>query len=199
MSIDFKYPPGATPLDPNEIAGLIPTYVTTQGELDRHEQASILEAQAWATNRKHKNLLTDTFARNLHKRMFKPVWRWAGEYRKSDKSIGIHWPQIAVEMKKLMDDSEYWVKNQTYEMDELAAHVHYRLVHVHPFPNGNGRWARLMTDTLLIQHKQAPFSWGSATSGDEIGRQSAVRERYIQALQAADQKNFKPLMAFVRS
>ena len=96
MSIDFKYPPGATPLDPNEIAGLIPTYITTQGELDSHEQSGILEAQAWATSKSHKNILTDTFMKQLHKRMFKAVWRWAGAYRKSDKSIGIHWPHISV-------------------------------------------------------------------------------------------------------
>ena len=62
----IKYLPGATPLDLNEIAGLIPSYITTQGELDTHEQSGILEAQVWATSKNHKDILTEQFAKNLH-------------------------------------------------------------------------------------------------------------------------------------
>ena len=198
----IKYLPGATPLDPNEIAGLIPSYITTQGELDTHEQSGILEAQVWATSKNHKDILTEQFAKNLHQRMFKSLWRWAGQFRNSDKSIGVPWPQVAVELKKLMGDADYWIANKIYPMDELAARLHYRLVFIHPFPNGNGRWARLMTDIFLNHHEQPVFSWGAAGSentADEIGRAGTTREKYIQALQAADQKNFKLLIEFVRS
>lgn len=199
MSIELKYPPGATPLDPNEIAGLIPTYITTQGELDSHEQAGLLEAQVWLTSKQHKNILTDTFIKSLHRRMFRLVWRWAGEYRKSDKSIGVHWPQISTEVKKLLDDAQYWIQHQTYPIDEAATRFHYRLVFIHPFPNGNGRWARLMTNIFLNNQGRESFSWGAAGAPDEIGKVGSIREKYIEALKAADEKNFEPLIQFVRS
>ena len=197
-----KYLPGATLLDPDEVAGLIPTYITTQGELDAHEQSGIFEAQMWATSKNHKEILTEQFAKNLHRRMFKSVWRWAGQFRKSDKPIGVPWIQTAVELKKLMEGTDYWLANKTYPMDELAVRLHYRLVFIHPFPNGNGRWARLLTDIFLNHHEQPIFSWGAANienATDEIGRAGTTREKYIQALKAADQKNFKPLIKFVRS
>jgi Fic-DOC domain mobile mystery protein B len=196
VSIHFKYPDGATPLDPNELNGLIPSYITTQGELDAAEQAGILDATAWALDKRHKEILTDTFIRNLHKRMFKLVWKWAGQYRTTDKSIGIHWSMIATEIKKLCQDTSYWVENKTYSWDELGARFHHRLVSVHPFPNGNGRHTRLMTDILLLDHGQDRFTWGANA---DLGKAGAARKRYIDALKSADGKKFGPLIKFVRS
>jgi fido (protein-threonine AMPylation protein) len=66
---------------------------------------------------------------------------------------------------------------------------------IHPFPNGNGRHARLMTDVLLRRNGVSAFSWGGANleaAGD-------ARERYLAALRAADAGDFKPLLEFVRS
>ena len=39
----FEYPPGATPLNPNEIAGLRLSYISTQTELNAAEQDNILQ------------------------------------------------------------------------------------------------------------------------------------------------------------
>lgn len=198
---DFKleYPPGATPLNPNEVAGLKLKYISTQKELNAAEQDNILQGENWAFAQKRKEFLTEKFLRDLHKKMFGHVWAWAGNYRTSDKSIGVPWFKIPEEIHKLLDDTRYWITHETYPPDEIAARLHHRLVWVHPFPNGNGRWARAMVDVLLYNLNQTKFSWGANMKAGELGEHSKVRETYIDSLKMADLKNFEPLLRFVRA
>jgi Fic-DOC domain mobile mystery protein B len=192
----LAYEPGATPLDPEEAQALIPTSVSTMAELNEFEQANILEAQEWALGSTRTRPLSEEFVRTLHRRMFQQVWRWAGTYRKSNKNIGIDWSQIPSEVKKLCDDTRYWVENKTYEWNELGARFHHRLVSIHPFPNGNGRHARLLTDVLLQGNRRPLFSWGSKS---DLAKDGPSRNRYISALREADQKRFAALVEFVCS
>ncbi len=196
----FEYAPGATPLDPNEIDGLLVDYIATQGELNQLEQENILEARAWASGKKHKNILTDTFIRDLHKRMFKNVWKWAGKTRLTDKSIGVPWQEIPTELSKLLADTDFWIKNQTYHWDELATRFHHRMVLIHAFPNGNGRHARLVTNVLLETNGKDPFTWGSSLADQgSLETQSTARTEYIKALREADARRIDRLVKFVRS
>ena len=196
--IKIDYPPGATPLDPNELNGLIPDYISTQSELNLLEQENILEAESWARGKKTDNALTDIFIRALHKRMFKNVWKWAGLYRRTGKNIGIPAEQIPEELRKLCHDTEYWIENKTYSWDELGARFHHRLVWIHAFANGNGRHARLITDVLISAHGQELFSWGAKkVSKGEDSKQ--VRLDYLTSLRDADMKKFDRLISFVRS
>ncbi|KHD87663.1 MAG: cell division protein Fic [Bdellovibrio sp. ArHS] len=198
---DFKleYPPGATPLNPNEIAGLKLSYISTQRELNAAEQDNILRGEKWAFAKKRKDFLSERFMRDLHKQMFGHVWRWAGTYRNSDKSIGTAWYQIPAEMNKLINDVRYWITYETYPLDEIAARFHHRLVWIHPFPNGNGRWARTMADTLLFNLDKERFSWGAKANTGTLGEHSETRSRYIRSLQLADTKKYGELLEFVRS
>ena len=98
-------------------------------------------------------------------------------------------------MAILFDDVRYWVENGTYEPDEAAVRLHHRLVAIHPFPNGNGRHARLMADLLIERLGGEPFSWG----GDSLADVGALRAAYIAALRAADGHDMGPLIAFARS
>ncbi|MFP4472866.1 MAG: mobile mystery protein B [Candidatus Omnitrophota bacterium] len=191
----FDIPPGATPLEPDELAGLRLTHITTKAELDRWEQDNINDALDWIPRRRGRDVLSETFLRALHKRMFGKVWTWAGQYRRSDKNIGVHWVRIAEEVKKLLDDVTYWSDHQTYSEDEIAARFHHRLVWIHAFVNGNGRHARLAADVLLKETFQRPaFSW----SGAEINVTSDIRRQYINALRDADRGEYGPLLNFVR-
>ncbi|MHC5096974.1 MAG: mobile mystery protein B [Planctomycetota bacterium] len=194
--VDFDYPQGATPLDPSEIEGLLPTHITTRGELDRWEQDNINEALAWLDSHRPKDILNEAFMKRLHKRMFGNVWRWAGTFRRSDKNIGVSWRMIPNDLKHLCEDVQYMIEDKTMSEDEVAARFHHRLVKIHLFPNGNGRHARLMADILLEKiFEKSPFTWGRenlAQSGDD-------RTRYIEALQAADKGDYKLLLKFVRS
>ena len=194
--INFDYPDGASPLDPDEIDGLLLTHITTREQLNRWEQENINEAIEWAYIRKHRDIISATFMKRLHKKMFGNVWKWAGQFRKSDKNIGIAWWEIPLEVKKLCDDTTVWIEQEVYASDELGVRFHHRLAWIHPFPNGNGRHARLMTDLTLEQILNQPgFTWG----GESLVQTSDCRSRYIKALYAADRNDFSLLMKFVRS
>jgi Fic-DOC domain mobile mystery protein B len=195
----FEYAPGATPLDPDEMSGLIPKYISTQSELNLLEQENILKAQSWLQKKKSKEILDEAFIRDLHKQMFKNVWKWAGKFRSSGKNIGTAWEKIPQEIKVLCDDTKYWVENKTYGWDELAVRFHHRLVFIHAFANGNGRHARLMTDLLLEKNGQEPFSWGSKQMDVDLTKASDVRNQYIAALREADERRYEKLLAFARS
>ena len=195
----FSYPEGSTPLDPNETKGLIPSDIATQDQLNQAEQGNIIEARAWATGRKNPDLLSDLFFKKLHYRMFCLVWRWAGQYRKTEKNLGGPWALIPKEIGKLISDTQYWMGHQTYSWDELGARFHHRLVLIHPFPNGNGRHSRLMTDLLLINSGQKPFSWGQKSRDANFQSDLETRKRYIDSLRQADQRSFEDLIHFVRS
>lgn len=183
-----------TPLTPEEREGLIPSYITLRSELNEAEQANILEVEEWAFSRK-RNVLDERFLTNLYKRMLGRVWRWAGEFRRTERNIGIDPYRISVELRQLVDDCRYWIEHDTYPPDEIAARFHHRLVFIHPFANGNGRHARLATDLLLVKLGQARFSWGQVNLVDA----SETRQRYISALRAADQHDYGTLLEFVRS
>lgn len=195
MGLKFEYATGATPLDPDETAGLLPVQITTQQQLNEWELANILEGERWAFGRKRKDLLSIQFVRTLHKRMFGNTWRWAGTFRETEKNIGVAQENIQPEFMKLCKDVNAQLEHKSYDLDEIAARFHHRLVSIHPFANGNGRLARTMTDLLLVQNGAERFIWGA---GDLIAEGSA-RQRYLDALHAADTKNYGPLFAFVRS
>ncbi|MFC1619839.1 mobile mystery protein B [Candidatus Neomarinimicrobiota bacterium] len=189
-------PSGATPLSPEETDDLIPVTITSRADLNEWEQANIQKAEAWAFSRDHKNLVSSEFICTLHKKMFDSVWRWAGQYRRSAKNIGIEWPDIPVEVKKLCDDCNYWIQYQSFASDEIASRFHHRLVTIHPFPNGNGRHSRMMADLIVTSLGYSRFTWGG---GPGLAPNDTVRSQYLNALAKADQGNFEPLIRFVRS
>ncbi|MBW2174496.1 MAG: mobile mystery protein B [Deltaproteobacteria bacterium] len=190
--MDFNYPEGATPIDLDEEEGLLLTHITTQGELDRWEHDNIVEALAWIEKTKPTDILNEQFIKQLHKRMFGNVWKWAGQFRQSDKNIGVSWPQVPTSLKNLCDDVPVWI--DTHE--EMAVRFHHRLVCVHPFPNGNGRHARLMADIFLENVLGgSPFTWGK----QDLSGPSEYRSRYIKALQEADNGDLIPLLEFAKS
>ncbi len=194
MAVNLDYPPGATPLDADELASLIPRHITAQGELNEWEQLNIEQGEAWA-RRQRKDILDEAFVRELHQQMFGETWSWAGSFRKSDKNIGAEWQQVGVKLRNLLDDVRYQIDNATYPPDEIATRFHHRLVAIHPFPNGNGRHARVMADLLVQQLGQPRFTWGRKS----LTEATDARTRYIEALRAADSGDIGPLMAFVRS
>lgn len=192
----FEYPPGATPLDGDDMDGLRLPHIANRTELDRWEQENILAAEDWVWARRKKDPFDDVFLRTLHEKMFGRVWKWAGKFRTSDKNLGVsHW-EVAVQVRNLCEDARVWIDSGVYPPDEIAARLHHRLVFIHPFANGNGRHARLWADLILVQvFRQSRFSWGG---GDSLQTGSA-RVRYLEALRAADNRDYGPLMRFVRS
>ena len=194
--IELEYPEGATPIDPDEAEGLLLTHITTRGELDRWEQDSIVEALTWLERTRPTDILNEPFVKELHRRMFGHVWRWAGRFRQSDKNIGGPWHQVPTSLRNLCDDARLWMDLHEESPDQVAVRFHHRLVSIHPFANGNGRHARLMTDLLLENVLKCPrFTWGAG----DLSRAGDARQRYIAALHAADEHRYEPLLEFVRT
>ena len=187
-------PDDATPLTPEEREGLIPSHVTLHRELNELEQQNILEADAWVFSRK-RDPTSEAFVRNLHRRMFGDVWRWAGTYRTSNKNIGVERDQIQLRLYEALDNIRYWIEHETFPADEIAVRFHHALVFIHPFLNGNGRWSRLMADIVAVQLGRPRFTWGSS----HLRAADEVRKIYIEALKSADDHDFAGLIAFARS
>ncbi len=195
MSDLFDEPDDATPLEPEERDGLLQTWITYRGELNGAEQTNIAAGAAWATRQRRRDILTDAFIKQLHAKMFGDVWSWAGDFRQTERNIGIDPVRVPVELRMALDDVRYWVEKETYPPDEIAVRLHHRLVAVHLFPNGNGRTARLMADLLVERLGQEPFTWGRVGLTDV----SEARTQYIAALRAADDHKITPLLEFARS
>ncbi|MFZ1920041.1 MAG: mobile mystery protein B [Xanthobacteraceae bacterium] len=194
MSSPLDQAKDATPLAPEEREGIIPSHVTLRTELNELEQQNILEADTWASLRKRASV-KEPFGRNLHKRMFRDVWRWAGTYLTSDKNLGVERQLILPRLYEVFEQTGYWIENKVLPPDEIAVKLHHALVSVHPFPDGNGRRSRLMADILIVQLGQQRFTWGRSS----LRTAGKTRDAYIATLKAADNHDFAALFAFARS
>jgi len=191
----FQEPDGATPLDPDERQGLKYDHITTRGELDELEQANIEQGLSWAERSRSRDVFDDAFIRRLHKELFGDVWTWAGEYRQTEKNVGIDPIQIPEQLRMLLGNARYWAENDVYPPLEAAARFHHRMVQIHPFPNGNGRHARIAADIMLEDvYGHPPVEWAG---GFDLQADNERRQAYIAALRAADREDFAPLLAFV--
>ncbi|MBX2969092.1 MAG: mobile mystery protein B [Cyclobacteriaceae bacterium] len=192
MGLDFELVDGQTPLDEEEKEGLLIPTITTRGELDEFEQRNIEKAIQWTLIRKFKkdDILTEDFIKLVHKKMYGDVWAWAGEFRKTNKNIGMDRYQVAIELRSLIGDCNYWIDHGTYPPDEIAVRFKHRIVSIHCFSNGNGRHSRMMGDLLIEKvFNQPVFTWGATIyllkSGD-------TRREYLSAIKTADACDINP-------
>ena len=188
----FEADDNSTPLTTEEKNGLKLKWITLRSELNEAEARNIAQAQLWLASNKKKDVCSDTFLRNLHKKMFGDVWVWAGEYRTTERNIGVAPYQIPIKLMQLFDDLKFWRDNKTYSNHEIAVRLHHRLVQIHPFPNGNGRVSRLMADLVLQKLDGKTLYWGDTN----LVNVSEVRSKYIDALRKADAGDYTDLLNF---
>lgn len=198
MGLDLDYIDGQTPLDEDEKVGLLIPSIATHGELDEFEQQNIEQAVLWSLSRSFKAeaVFTEGFLKAVHKRMYGNVWAWAGEFRKTNKNIGVDKWQIPTELRTLLDDTRFWYANNTYSPDETTLRFKHRLVSIHCFPNGNGRHSRLMADIVIEKiYNQPHYTWGAGN----LVKQGDQRGNYLSAIKAADHGDIQPLINFAKS
>ena len=140
-------------------------------------------------------MASDEYVRKLHGKMFDQTWKWAGKYRRTEKNIGVPFREIRERLMALFGDVRYWIENNTYSPDEIAVRFHHRLGFIHPFPNGNGRHGRLIADVFAMKLGRPAFSWGS----DYLVKEGEARNKYLEAVGAADSGDIQPLLNFARS
>lgn len=188
----FETDDNSTPLTEEEKQLLKARWITTRAELNELETKGIAGAEIWLLKNK-KDILNETFIKNLHKKMFGDIWKWAGTFRTTERNIGVAPYEIQPKLRILLDDVKFWIDNRTFSQKEIAIRFHHRLVQIHPFPNGNGRISRLMADLLMRQFGLPVLDWGSG-SLTEI---SELRKEYISALQKADNGDYLLLLNFI--
>ena len=183
---------GETPLD--DISGLKIKDISTRSQLDEVEADNVLEAflKYTLSAEQVRNVKFDTlFLQQLHMDMFGNVWSWAGDFRTTQTSIGIEAVNIRQALYRLMDDLRFWETEWNYK--DTATRLHYSLVKIHPFLNGNGRCGRLFTDLWLLSIGKEMLEWGSA----DINVENETRKEYISALQAVDSGDYGKLKQFM--
>lgn len=190
----FESDDNSTPLTTEEKDGLKLKWITLRSELNDSEARNIVQAQLWLLSNKNKDIFSTTFLCNLHKKMFGEVWKWAGEFRTTERNIGVAPYQIPIKLMQLFDDIKYWVENKVYDNHEIAVRFHHRLVQIHPFPNGNGRVSRLMADLVFQRLEGKSLYWGNTN----LVNVSEVRSRYIAALRKADAGDYSDLIDFTK-
>ena len=196
MSIIFKDRDGQTPL-PHELRkGLKVKMIQTIGELDEYEEANIAEGMAWLTKQKTSEYLDYAFWLKLHKKLFGDVWNWAGKVRVHDLNNPqfLEHHEIWTALRALEQDSRFWVENDTYSKREIIARIHERLLTIHPFPNGNGRFSRIMVDHMCKRLQLSTPTWGAHLQGKPKSR----RMEYIRSIEEGRKKfSFKSLESFI--
>lgn len=198
MGLKQTYTSGQTPINEEESEGLKILTITTQGELNEFEQHNIEHAMVWLLSQRltAQQLLTESFIKKLHAKMYGEVWKWAGKFRTSEKNLGVPHYLISTELKRLLDDTQYWISNATFSPDDIAIRFKHRLVCTHCFPNGNGRHSRVMADLIIEKIFGLPhFTWGHSP----LSEHDSARTKYLAALKKADLHDYQDLMDFARS
>jgi len=181
---------GETPIDPSSLRM---KSITTRRELLPHEAENIRKATVkYLASRPSAKLAPFDYAwlLKLHKEMFGDVWEWAGKPRKHDVSLGVSWTRIGQDLGGLVLDIQAFPTEEGSLLGN-AVLIHHRAVRIHPFANGNGRWARMLANIWLRRDGKAAIEWPEAAVGEEA---SPIRSEYIAAIQAADDHDLRPLM-----
>jgi Fic-DOC domain mobile mystery protein B len=198
MGLEINYLDGQTPLSEEEFDGLKISSITTREELDEFEQLNIEKAIQWSFGKKiqSKDLFSEKFIKDLHKRMYGDVWLWAGSFRNSEKNLGIRSFLIPVQLKQLLDNALFWYENNILTPDEIAVRFKHELVSIHCFPNGNGRHSRLMADLIMEKlYNKSFLTWGSSN----LVKATEKRKAYIEAIKMADNLDLTKLILFAKS
>lgn len=203
---DAKLPVGSTPLTEEDQKGLLIPSIFDREALNIAESANIAKAKAYFLVHKRKYadasyLLSDACLRDVHRRMFNEVWAWAGTYRSHDTTIGVPFETVPMRVRETLLNFRTrldHIDESAESIDRVAIELHYELVRIHPFPNGNGRQTRQMADLLLGALGRPAFSWNESA----IIRDTSVRKEYIAALEHAQEYesygDLGPLLAFAR-
>jgi Fic family protein len=138
-----------------------------------------------------KHTVSEMLIKNLHQIILQETDKeWAGRYRNANVIIGgaDHTPPDALQVPNKMRDLVAWLNSQKSKLNivELSALLHHKLVHIHPFFDGNGRTARLTMNLFLMQ---AGYPLVVIMKTD--------RKKYYDVLDKADKGKYEPLIKFI--
>ena len=179
---------------PFDGSGLKIKTIKTRRQLNEAEFESILRVtEKYLLSKPSHKLAPFTFGwlLDLHREMLGSIWSWAGEIRTTQKNIGVSPNIVPAELGVIAIESEKRHSETGELVIATAAEFHHRAVWVHPFEDGNGRWARLLANIWLMQHDQPVTIWPTTDLRDN---ESPIRGEYIAAMKQADLRNYGPLI-----
>jgi len=179
---------------PFDGSGLKIRTIKTRRQLNEAEFESILRVtEKYLLSKPSPKLAPFTFSwlLELHREMLGSIWSWAGAIRTTRKNIGVSPSIVTAELGVIAIESEKRHSETGELVIATAAEFHHRAVWVHPFEDGNGRWARLLANIWLMQHDQPVTIWPAADLRDT---ESPIRGEYIAAMKQADLRNYGPLI-----
>ena len=191
---DWDERAGETPID---VSGLKIKWVKTRQQLNLAEARNIRKAVAKYFARRRPTRTMAPFdlrwVKRLHQEMFGEVWEWAGVVRTRDLNLGVRWNLIDEKLHNLVNDLKFW-EESGMDPVEQAVRLHHQAVQIHPFLNGNGRWARLLANIWLRSRGHLETAWPEHS----LGAVSPIRAEYLAAIKEADDGNLDPLLALTR-
>jgi hypothetical protein len=111
-------------------------------------------------------ILSDYFVRDLRTRMFGPVWKWVGRWRRLELNTGVAAEQIAVELRSTLDTIAYrWEHTDDWTPRQLGIVMRAETVLIHPLADGNWRTIRFLADLVFaaVQNPPSCSTTGSLT------------------------------------
>ncbi|RYZ92157.1 MAG: mobile mystery protein B [Proteobacteria bacterium] len=190
----FKHRDGQTPIPPDYFRSLIPKSIQNFQELDEQEEQNIALGISWLEKQKG-DPFDHLFWRNLHRELFYKVWTWAGKTRRTELQNEEFFKvfRIEDELKKLQGDAKFWFDETEMSTGEGLARFHERMLTIHPFPNGNGRFTRVLSSHICSRYNLPIPTWGQ-----QYVDQNSRRDTYINAVKTARANHsFAPLIAFI--
>ncbi len=176
--------PGETPID--DVSELKIKGIHLRRELSEYEAKNVLKATVKYLSRKPSKRLAPfdfRWVKKLHTEMFGDVWGWAGRLRTTELTIGIDPAQVETALYEMVENLRAQQLTEMYTLLDQAVWLHHRAVVIHPFPNGNGRWSRLLSNIWLKQHGSQIVAWPE----EAVGETSPIRGEYLDAIRRADQ------------
>ena len=168
--------------------------IKSKREMDRveeQEQVRALNELIELYDQTHRYAASDIC--KIHKAWLGPIYAWAGQYRQVNLSKGDFPFAAARQIPKLMDDLEKGpLKESTpcnfdsiEEVIKALSVVHAELVLIHPFRDGNGRVARLLSILMGLQAGLPPLDF-SVVKGRK-------KKEYFTAVRAGLDRDYKPM------
>ena len=123
--------------------------------------------------------------------MFGDVWDWAGVPRKTREHIGGNILPAAIpsELQKVLYEL-HQMEKENVSVTEIVTKVHHKIVYIHPFEGGNGRFSRMIVDLYLNSKNLPIMNWPS----DKDFIEKKFKPRYISALKKADMGDYSSFL-----
>ncbi len=172
--------------------------LTTHHAINEAEASGIARAETLLTELDYPLEISVSFIRTLHRTTFGHLYDWAGQWRTSTPNVGAYLPPPPAKIPQLMYEFEDELRFRMAhtqaaapaEVARVLAYAHHRLVFIHPFTNGNGRTARLLTNALAYHFGYAEVILYQREAGDS-------RKKYLQAIQRGDANGLDELAQLI--